>query len=369
MDHSTTGIQFKQRSRIQSLHKEFIRIFNVFNELFLISAGDVNASLEWLREIHDQFKLFSNNYSYEDFVKDLEKKNYIQKSKLNSSSFDSSHQLGSIIRENAFQSIFGKLKKSGLGRHKTKFEGKSSEISDGNRKFEFGDSMSQINATESIKNAFIRNGHQNFELGIEDLVTEEKAHLTQCSIVLMIDISHSMVLYGEDRITPAKKVALALAHLIRKQYPKDRLAIVVFGDDAWQISIADIPYLQVGPYHTNTVAGLELSLSLLNKSRATNKHIMMITDGKPSCVKRGKEYYKNSFGLDPYIVSKTLSLARRCKKQKVEITSFMVCSDPYLLEFVEQFSQEAGGKSFLTSLDNLGEQLITHYTQNRKNKY
>lgn len=360
------GIQFQQVSLTQLLNKEFDRIFNIFSELFLVTSGDVNESLDWLRELHDRFNIFTDKYNYERFLKDLENKGIIKKTGNAGSSFESTAKLGHIIRESAFQSIFGKLKKSGIGRHRTKFEGKSQENADGLRPFEFGDSLSQINPSESLKNALIRNGLQQFEFHTEDLITEEKEYQTQCSIVLMIDISHSMILYGEDRITPAKKVSLALAHLIRKQYPKDRLDIVVFGDDSWQISLADIPYLQVGPYHTNTVAGLELALSLLNKSRSSNKHIMMITDGKPSCVKRGKEYYKNAYGLDPYIVAKTLALAKKCKKQQVEVTTFMVCSDPYLLEFVERFTKEANGNSFLTDLENLGEQLITHYTLNRK---
>lgn len=366
MAHLMTGIHFRSASTTQLRDKEFRRIFSIFNELFLVTSGDVKESLEWLKELHERFNVFTGHYSYDNFIKDLKQKGMIKNAGNSASSFAATTKLGHLVRELAFQSIFGKLKKSGMGRHRTKFEGKSQDNAEGMRPFEFGDSLSQINPSESLKNAFLRNGLQEFDFNFEDLITEEKEYQTQCSIVLMIDISHSMILYGEDRITPAKKVALALAHLIRKQYPKDRLDIVVFGDDAWQISIADIPYLQVGPFHTNTVAGLELALSLLHKSRSSNKHIMMITDGKPSCVKRGKEYYKNSYGLDPYIVAKTLSLAKKCKKQKVDVTTFMVCSDPYLLEFVEHFTKEANGNSFLTDLESLGEQVITHYTLNRK---
>jgi uncharacterized protein with von Willebrand factor type A (vWA) domain len=182
----------------------------------------------------------------------------------------------------------------------------------------------------------------------------------------MIDISHSMILYGEDRITPAKKVALGLSYMIQNYFPKDKLDVVVFGDEAEQIELSDIPYLEVGPFHTNTVAGLNLALEILNKRKTQNKHIMMITDGKPTCIKRGKELYKNSFGLDPYIISRTLALARKIRKQKIEITTFMVTTDPYLVDFVEQFSKEAKGKALYTNLEGLGEHILINYQNSKK---
>ena len=145
----------------------------------------------------------------------------------------------------------------------------------------------------------------------------------QTSTVLMIDISHSMILYGEDRITPAKKVAMALSELIKTRYPKDTLDIVVFGNDAWPIEVKDLPYLQVGPYHTNTVAGLELAMDILRRRKNPNKQIFMITDGKPTCLKIGKRYYKNSFGLDRKVVNRCINLAAQCKKLKIPITIFV----------------------------------------------
>ena len=141
------------------------------------------------------------------------------------------------------------------------------------------------------------------------------------SSVLMIDISHSMILYGEDRITPAKKVALALAEFIQTRYPKDTLDIIVFGDDAWPIELKDIPYLQVGPYHTNTVAGRDWAMDILKRRRNPHNPIFMVTDGKPTCIKVGKIYYKNSFGLDRKIVNRCLNLALRCKKLDVPVTT------------------------------------------------
>lgn len=184
----------------------------------------------------------------------------------------------------------------------------------------------------------------------------------------MIDISHSMILYGEDRITPAKKVAMALAELITTRYPKDTLDIIVFGNDAWQIQLSDLPYLQVGPYHTNTVAGLELAIDILKKKKSANKHIMMITDGKPTCIKKGKKYYQNSWGLDRTIINRTLSLAITCRRMQIPVTTFMIAKDPLLVQFVDQFTAANGGKAFYSSLQGLGEFIFMDYKQQKRNK-
>jgi uncharacterized protein with von Willebrand factor type A (vWA) domain len=189
------------------------------------------------------------------------------------------------------------------------------------------------------------------------------------STVLMIDISHSMILYGEDRITPAKKVAMALAELLKIKYPKDNLDVIVFGNDAWQIQIKDLPYLQVGPYHTNTVSGLELSMDLLRKRKAGNKQIFMITDGKPTCLKNADgTYYKNSNGQDPKVLRKTINLAAQCRKLKIPITTFMIAKDPYLQDFVEQFTETNKGKAFYAGLEGLGNFIFADYERNKKRR-
>ena len=185
----------------------------------------------------------------------------------------------------------------------------------------------------------------------------------------MIDISHSMILYGEDRITPAKKVAMALAELITKSYKKDTLDIIVFGNDAWQIQIKDLPYLSVGPYHTNTIAGLELGIDLLRKRKNPNKQIFMITDGKPTCMKQGIKYYKNSFGLDSKIMKKTFNLAAQCRKLNIPITTFMIASDPYLREFVKDFTKVNNGNAYYSSLQGLGNLVFEDYRRNRKKTF
>jgi len=200
----------------------------------------------------------------------------------------------------------------------------------------------------------------------EDLEVIESEFKAQTSTVLMIDISHSMILYGEDRITPAKKVAMALAELITKKYPKDTLDILVFGDDAWQIEIKDLPYLQVGPYHTNTVAGLELAMDILRRRKNSNKQIFMITDGKPTCIKQGIKYYKNAFGLDQKILGKTLNLAGQLRKLKVPVTTFMIATDPYLKAFVRDFTKANNGNAYYSSLEGLGNLVFEDFKRNRR---
>ena len=258
------------------------------------------------------------------------------------------------LRRQALDDIFDQLKKSKQGNHTSKMTGQGDEFTSELRPFEFGDKLDNISISETLKNAQINHGLDDFKLTEKDLQIHETYFKSQTSTVLMIDISHSMILYGEDRITPAKKVAMALSELIITRYPKDTLDIIVFGDDAWSIEIKDLPYLQVGPYHTNTVAGLELAMDILRKRKNPNKQIMMITDGKPTCIKKGNQYYKNSFGLD--------------RKINIPITTFMIARDPYLVNFVDQFTKANNGKAFYSSLEGLGEFLFMDYKQNKRNK-
>jgi len=273
------------------------------------------------------------------------------------------------LRKNAMEQIFGNIRKSGRGQHKSKKSGLGDEATGEFRDFQFGDALENISITESLKNAQINHGVGEFRLTEQDLVVEDTHHQSQMSTVLMIDISHSMILYGEDRITPAKKVAMALAELITTSYPKDTLDVIVFGNDAWPISIKDLPYLNVGPYHTNTVAGLELAMDILRRKRNTNKQIFMITDGKPSCLRLPDgQYYKNSNGLDDYIVDKCYTMAAQARKMHIPITTFMIAQDPYLQHFVDEFTKSNKGKAFFTGLKGLGEMIFHDYETNRKKR-
>ena len=327
--------------------------------------GDANEALSWLTELDKQYQLTSKEYGIGDFINDLKKKGYLNEEQ-KSGSFNISSKMEQSIRKSSLDQIFGKLKKSKSGNHKTIFTGKGDEPSSERRAFQFGDTLEQISMTDSLRNAQINHGAGEFKLTENDLEVIESEHKSQTSTVLMIDISHSMILYGEDRITPAKKVAMALSELITTRYPKDTLDIIVFGNDAWQIQIKDLPYLQVGPYHTNTVAGLELAMDILRRKKNPNKQIFMITDGKPSCLKEGDGYYQNSFGLDRKIVNKTLNAAAACKRLKITITTFMIAKDPYLQQFVEEFTETNQGKAFYTSLKGLGEYIFEDYARNRR---
>ncbi len=349
----------------------FDKLFGIFKELITYTSGDFDEAIDWLRQLDVEYKLTDENYTIDDFIEDLKKKGYIREKTGDDggSGMGITAKTEQAIRRAALDQIFGNLSKAGSGSHKTKHAGNGDEHTGEFREYRFGDSLERISLTESIRNAQINNGIGEFSLTEEDLVVEESVFKAQMSTVLMIDISHSMILYGEDRITPAKKVAMALSELITTRYPKDTLDILVFGDDAWTIAVGDLPYLNVGPYHTNTVAGLQLAMDILRRKRNTNKQIFMITDGKPSCVReKDGSYYMNSFGLDDYITDKCYSQARQARKLHIPITTFMIASDPYLQQFVEQFTEANQGKAFYTGLQGLGEMIFEDYETNRKKR-
>jgi uncharacterized protein with von Willebrand factor type A (vWA) domain len=347
----------------------FERLLEIFQELIVHTSGDVDETLDWMQQLDQEYKLFTNDYSLDDFIEDLKKHGYIKddEKKPPGQGMIITAKTEQVIRQRALDQIFGDLKKSGQGNHKTKHIGAGMDKTGELRSYSFGDSIDQIAVTESVKNAFANNGIDEFRLTEQDLVVTETNHTAQMSTVLMIDISHSMILYGEDRITPAKKVAMALAELIQTRYPKDSLNVIVFGNDAWPIKIKDLPYLQVGPYHTNTVAGLNLALDILRRKKQANRQIFMITDGKPSCLNLPNgEYYKNSNGLDSYITDKCFNKAREARRIGIPITTFMIANDPYLQSFVEQFTEANQGKAFYTGLKGLGQMIFEDYEKNKK---
>jgi Ca-activated chloride channel family protein len=349
----------------------FEKLFAIFKELITHTSGEFDEAIDWLRELDKEYKLTDSAYTIDDFIEDLKKKGYIREELKDdgTSGIGITAKTERAIRQQALDNIFGNLKRSGTGNHKTKQAGNGDEHTGEFREFHFGDGLERISLTESLRNAQINNGVADFMLTENDLVVEETQYKSQMSTVLMIDISHSMILYGEDRITPAKKVAMALAELITTRYPKDTLDILVFGNDAWTIAIRDLPYLKVGPYHTNTVAGLQLAMDLLRRKRNTNKQIFMITDGKPSCVReKDGNYYMNSNGLDEYIVDKCYSEAQQARKLHIPITTFMIAKDPYLQQFVNKFTEANQGKAFYTGLKGLGEMIFEDYETNRKKR-
>jgi uncharacterized protein with von Willebrand factor type A (vWA) domain len=366
---SRKGFYFKEFE--EKSISPFDKLFGIFKELITHTSGDFDEAIEWLRELDVEYELTDENYTIEDFIEDLKAKGYIREEidENGTAGMGITAKTERAIRQSALENIFGNLNKSGSGNHKTKASGQGDELTGEFRSYHFGDGLEKISLTESLKNAQINHGIGEFELTEEDLVVEDTQYKSQMSTVLMIDISHSMILYGEDRITPAKKVAMALAELITTRYPKDTIDILVFGNDAWSISIQDIPYLKVGPYHTNTVAGLQLAMDILRRKRNTNKQIFMITDGKPSCVReKDGTYYMNSNGLDPYVTEKCYTQAAQARKLHIPITTFMIARDSYLQQFVDKFTEANQGKAFYTGLRGLGEMIFQDYETNRKKR-
>lgn len=351
----------------------FDKLFEIFKELITYTSGDFDEAIDWLRQLDEEYKLTTPEYTIDDFIEDLKNKGYIREEidpeGAGGGNITITAKTERAIRQQALDHIFGKIKRSGAGNHKSKGIGIGDEHTGEFRTYQFGDALEKVSITESLRNAQINHGISDFKLTEDDLVVEETLHKSQMSTVLMIDISHSMILYGEDRITPAKKVAMALAELITTRYPKDTLDILVFGNDAWSIAIKDLPYLKVGPYHTNTVAGLQLAMDMLRRKRNTNKQIFMITDGKPSCLRMPDgHYYKNSMGLDPFITNKCYAMAQQARRLHIPITTFMIAEDPYLMRFVREFTLANRGKAFYTGLKGLGEMIFEDYENNRKRR-
>jgi uncharacterized protein with von Willebrand factor type A (vWA) domain len=265
--------------------------------------------------------------------------------------------------------VFGALEKDAAGEHRVSATGSGHERQPETREWRFGDPLDLIVPIETMSNAVRRGGIDDIGIREEDLRVYETEHLSACATVLMIDVSHSKVLYGEDRITPAKRVALALCELIATRYPKDALDVVLFGDTAWQVDPAQIPYLTAGPYHTNTRAGLELARDLLRRKRQANRQIIMLTDGKPSALtERNGDIYKNPFGLDPRVVNKTLEEADQCRRVGVPITTFMLTQDPTLVDFIDQLTRTNRGRAYFASPERVGDAVFVDYVRNRRRK-
>ncbi|HLK62981.1 MAG TPA: hypothetical protein VKU19_06055 [Bryobacteraceae bacterium] len=264
--------------------------------------------------------------------------------------------------------LLGSLGKSSFGRHDTRDLATGIEASGSSKQYEFGDTLN-LDISETLFSAIRREGAKvPLDMDYSDLHVHQCEYQSSCATVLMLDCSHSMILYGEDRFTPAKKVALALAHLIRTQYPGDSLRCVLFHDTAEELAISQLARVQVGPYYTNTRDGLILAQKLLNRERKDMRQIVMITDGKPSCLTLDDgRMYKNAFGLDPLVISKTLEEVNRCKKQGILINTFMLASDYGLVNFVQKVTELCHGKAYFTTPYTLGQYLLMDY-MNRKTR-
>ena len=266
----------------------------------------------------------------------------------------------------ALRNLLGSLGKANSGRHDTRFWATGIESEGASRPYEFGDVLN-LDATATLASAIAREG-LTLPLNVEyrDLHVHQCEYQSSCATVVMLDCSHSMILYGEDRFTPAKKVAMALSHLIRTQYPGDSLSLVLFHDSAEEIPVSQLARVKVGPYYTNTREGLRVAQRILKAQRKDMRQIVMITDGKPSALTlEDGRIYRNAFGLDPLVVSETLEEVARCKRSNIMINTFMLASDPGLVQFVHQVSQMCRGKAYFTRPETLGEYLLMDYMQRR----
>ncbi|MGH7680524.1 MAG: vWA domain-containing protein [Candidatus Eiseniibacteriota bacterium] len=344
-------------------------LLSLYHRLLLMTDGSVEEALRALEELGERFGFFHEKFTMEDFKKHLRERDAIQDVNGKTVLTKGGERM---IRQDSLDRIFGDLAKDSAGEHRVPRTGAGGERITETRPYAFGDPVTDIDFLSSVRNSMRRQrgawSEEGMNLTEDDLEVFESEHLSSCATVLMIDVSHSMILYGEDRITPAKQAALALSELILTRYPKDSLSVVLFGDDAWEVKIRDIPYVSVGPYHTNTKAGLVLAQKLLARQKHVNKQIFMITDGKPSAIFEGGRFYKNAFGLDPRIVNKTLDEAVACRRKRIPITTFMVTQDPYLVRFVERFTQLNKGRAYFSDLEDLGSYLFVDFAQNRKRR-
>jgi Ca-activated chloride channel family protein len=279
------------------------------------------------------------------------------------------------------KNLMASLGKSSFGRHDTNYLATGVEAYESSKPYEFGDALN-LDVTATLLNAISREGlYLPLNLEYKDLMVLQSDYQSSCATVLMLDCSHSMILYGEDRFTPAKRVALALSHLIRTQYPGDSLRLVLFHDSAEEVPLSRLANVQVGPYHTNTCEGLKLARRILTSQRKDMRQIIMITDGKPSALfvddeafhhapgqRKNRRLYKNSMGLDPLIVDATLGEVALCRRSGIIVNTFMLTDDYYLVEFVKQMAEIAHGKAYFTTSLSLGEYVMMDFIKRKTSR-
>lgn len=339
---------------------------DLFENLLLQTNGNIDQIMDFLQKYNDQYGFYESQEQLDEFKEMLENNDLVGPVE---GKFELTPKGRSWLRERIFKNFFKRIKMNNEGDHKNRFLGRSPERTTENRPYRHGDDFSNVDMRASMNNALRRSRGERFNLNYNDLETKDSVGASSVATVLLVDISHSMILYGEDRITPAKKVAIALCELIKTKYPKDRLHVCVFGNDAWEIPLSSLDKISVGPFHTNTLAGIQLAKKLLKKYPHLDKQIIMITDGKPTCLKEAKGYYKNSFGLDPYIVNKILKESINCRRQKINISTFMLTKEHHLVEFVDEFTKLNSGRAFHVNLKNLSSSVMVDYLHNRKKRY
>lgn len=336
------------------------RMAELFRELMLAANGDVERALEYLGELSERYRT-ELGFDRDEFERHLRERQLI-------SGKPGGRKLSArgerALRSGCLEAVFGKLKAGGTGEHSVPRGGSHGEPNDVLRPWQPGDESYDIHYRESMLGS-LRAGRDH--LHHDDLVVQERDRNTSAATVMLIDISHSMTLYGEDRITPAKRVAMAFAELQRRRFPRDSLNILLFGDDVQEVTVAELPYISNGPFHTNTCEALRRAAEILSKQHQPNKRVVMITDGKPTALfspKPGRDgkrqlMINSSYGLDPQIVTATLNQGARYPRLKIDLSVFMVASDPYLERFVSRLVEVSKGRAFRATLGDLGSQVLS----------
>ena len=332
------------------------RIDELFQQLMLILNGDVEEAFRQLDRLSERFRE-QLGFDAKEFEQRLREQQFISGQPGDRTLTSKG---GQKLRSGALEKVFGKLRSGGSGQHELHRPGTIGELNGELRPWQSGDASEDLAYTDSWLN-HLRSGKP--DLRHEDLVTRQRDATTAAAHVMLLDVSHSMTLYGEDRITPAKQVALAYAELLQRRFPRDSLNILLFGDDVREVSVADLPMISNGPFHTNTCEALRRAADILIKKHQPNKRVVMITDGKPTALFHGvgknrQLTINSSYGLDPQIVTATLNQAARFPRLRLDLTVFMVASDPYLERFVARLVEVSHGRAFRADLGSLGEQLL-----------
>ncbi len=342
------------------------RMDELFRELMLAASGDVEEAFAWLDKASERFRQ-QVGFSREDFEEQLREKGLIADRDGRPALTRKGER---SLRGMALESVFGKLRSGGKGDHATRRAGSHGEPTGVLRPWSPGDESGDIAYRDSLISS-LRSGHGELEEG--DLHVAEREATTSAATVLLLDISHSMTLYGEDRITPAKRVALALAELQQRRYPRDAFHVLLFGDDVREVSVAELPYVTNGPFHTNTCEALRRAAEILVRKHQANKRVVMITDGKPTALfcppkpgRSGGLMINSSPGLDPEIVTATLKQGVRYPRLRLDLTVFMVATDPYLERFVNRLVEVSKGRAFRASLGDLGDQVLSRMYGSRR---
>ncbi len=354
----------------ESFEQRLNELMKLYQLLLNKTAGDPDEALKWLDLLAQRYGLWGDGLDFGTFKQKLQESREIEADPSRGGRFNLTPKGEQTMRRQAMEELFGDLmRKGGPGEHRSRVMGEGGERQPSVRPYQFGDDIWSLSSNDTLREAVkhsMAQGLDRIEVGEQDLQVHETEKATQCATALLIDCSHSMILYGEDRMTPARSTAMALLEFIKQKFPRDRLHVIAFGDDAVEVPLKQVPYLNWGPYHTNTKAALEMARDILLRSRCPNRQILMITDGKPTVLDEGGRRHIDAGLMNRRIVNRTLDEAGQCRRKRIPITTFMVADDPPLMQFVEELTETNKGRAYYTGLGQLGQYLLVDYINNRR---